>query len=226
MHTVLYLIYALGVMLMLYCFKPLQRMFVFASFAVVLAGCASAPSSSENYYTDSWWHDDFWFYHDHVYPNCCANDDEFKQLVQNWWHTLDPDKQAQIKDKIDGWKDGNEPDVSALKQQFNQKFDALPPEKQQALTEKREAVRQKMTDTQLTTEQKQALQTKWQSRQRPTLQRAPTKPNISRPVVKPNRPVSRPTTRPATRPIIRPNLGGSHLGGRIGGAGRLGGGRR
>lgn len=215
---------------MLGLFKSLQRMVIFISFTTVLAGCSSASSSSSNYYyTDNWWHDDFWFYQDHVYPNCCATDGEFRQVVESWWHTLDPEKQDQIKDKVDGWKAGNGPDISALKTDFNQKFESLPEDKQQSIMERREAVRQKMSDTQLTPEQKQTIQTKWQSRERPTLDRSPTKaitrPKTTRPVVKPNRPMTRPVTRPATRPVVRPTMRGGNLGGRIGG-GRLGGARR
>ncbi|MGO2341848.1 hypothetical protein [Vibrio litoralis] len=196
-------------------FKKVQHVALCCLAALWLAGCSSsAPSISNNYYyTDSWWHDDFWFYQDHVYPDCCHTDGEFKQVVENWWHTLDPEKQDQIKDKIDGWKEGDGPDISALKNDFNQKFESLPEDKQQAIMEKREAVRQKVSDTQLTTEQKQTMQTKWQSKQRPTLDRAP------------NKPVTRPTTRPTTRPAIRPNIRSGNFGGRTGG-GRLGGARR
>lgn len=212
--------------------KPIWQKWCLALFVTFgLVACSTTPSTSTTYvYTDSWWHDDFWFYQDHVYPNCCVTDDEFKQVVENWWHTLDPEKQAQIKDKIDGWKEGDGPDISALKKDFNQKFESLPEEKQQAIKEKREAVRQKVSDTQLTSEQKQALQTKWQSKQRPTLERASnrptsTRPSSTKPKIKPNRPVTRPATRPATRPEFRPNMRGGNLGGRIGG-GRLGGARR
>ncbi|MGV3002384.1 hypothetical protein [Vibrio sp. E150_018] len=196
-------------------FKTSQCILV-SLLVAILAGCSSSsvPSTSTNYYyTDSWWHDDFWFYQDHVYPDCCNTDGEFKQVVENWWHTLDPEKQDQIKDKIDGWKEDDGPDILALKNDFNQKFESLPEDKQQAIMDKREAIRQKVSDTQLTTEQKQTLQTKWNSKQRPTLDRAP------------NKPVTRPATRPTTRPAIRPNIRGGNFGGRTGG-GRLGGARR
>lgn len=207
--------------------KPIWQKWCLALFVTFgLIACSTTPSTSTTYiYTDSWWHDDFWFYQDHVYPNCCHTDGEFKQVVENWWHTLDPEKQDQIKDKIDGWKEGDGPDISALKKDFNQKFESLPEDKQQAITEKRAAVRQKVSDTQLTTEQKQTLQTKWQSKQRPTLERAPNRPITTRPEVKPNRPVTRPTNRPTTRPAIRPNIRSGNFGGRTGG-GRLGGARR
>lgn len=199
---------------MLFSFTSINRWILLAGIAIVLAGCSSSSSYSSNYYyTDSWWHDDFWFYQDHIYPNCCHTDGEFKQVVESWWHTLDPEKQDQIKDKVDGWKNGSGPDIPALKADFNQKFESLPEDKQQAIMEKREAVRQKVSDTQLTTEQKQTLQTKWQSKKRPTLERAP------------NKPVTRPAKRPATRPAIRPNIRSGNLGGRVGG-GRLGGARR
>lgn len=220
-------------------FRKAQCIFV-SLLIVVLAGCSSSsiPSTSNYYYyTDSWWHDDFWFYQDHVYPNCCRTDGEFKQVVENWWHTLDPEKQDQIKDKIDGWKDGSGPDIPALKKDFQAKFDSLPPEKQQQITEKRESIRQQMSDSNaevlpaninpsditkedvisaeqnLTPEQKQQIKTRWQSKERPTLERAP------------NKPVTRPATRPTTRPAIRPNIRSGNLGGRVGG-GRLGGARR
>lgn len=180
---------------------------------MMIVGCSSSPSSSMSYYyTDSWWYDDYWFYQDYVYPDCCHNEGEFKQAVTNWWHTLDPDKQAEIKDKVKNWQEGDGPDISALKNDFQTKFDSLSPQQQQTITEKRESIRQQMsenpkvletatnneTHSPLTTEQKQQLKNRWQSADRPTLQR--------------------PTTRPAVRPTInRPSFGGGGFGGRMGG---------
>ncbi|MGO2321366.1 hypothetical protein [Vibrio casei] len=164
-----------------------------------LAACSTTSSTNASYvYTDSWWYDDYWYYQNHVYPNCCHGDGEFKNAVNSWWHTLDPDQQAEIKDKVDNWKEGLGPDVSALKSDFNKKWQALPPEKQQQISEKRQEIQTQMGGNSLSSEQKKAVKTKWQSKNRPTLQRSQ---------------IHRPIRMPASRPS---GFGG---GGRLGGGG-------
>ncbi|WP_413478222.1 hypothetical protein [Vibrio hibernica] len=169
---------------------------------LMVMGCSSGSSNTSEYsYTNGWWYDDYWFYQDHVYPNCCHTDGELKDAVNSWWHTLDPDKQAEIKEKIEGWKEGDGgPDISAFKQDLNKKYQSLPAYKQQALSTKRDQVREQMSGKTLTTDQKQAVRTQWQSKDRPTLKRS----NISRPIHTPARPVTRP-------------VGGLGGGGRLGG---------
>ncbi|MGO2508296.1 MAG: hypothetical protein ACTH6Y_04820 [Vibrio hibernica] len=180
-----------------------RRVSLIGLLTLMVIGCSSGSSNTSEYsYTNGWWYDDYWFYQDHVYPNCCHTDGELKDSVNSWWHTLDPDKQAEIKEKVEGWKEGDGgPDISALKQDLNNKYQSLPADKQQALSTKRDQVRQQMSGKTLTTDQKQAVRTKWQSKDRPTLKRS----NISRPIHTPARPVTRP-------------VGG------LGGGGRLGGG--
>ncbi|OEF26987.1 hypothetical protein [Vibrio rumoiensis] len=174
-----------------------QKLWVALFFTFGLAACSTTSSTSANYvYTDSWWYDDYWYYQDHVYPNCCHGDGEFKEAVNSWWHTLDPDKQAEIKDKVDNWKDGDGPDVEALKSDFNKKWQALPAEKQQQITQKRQQIQAEMGGDGLSSEQKQAVKAQWQSRERPTLQRSQV-------------------TMPAALPISRPSGfgGGARIGG-------------
>lgn len=212
---------------------------LFVMLMLLLAGCSStsSTSTSQYYYTDSWWHDDYWFYQDHVYPDCCHTDGEFKQAVTSWWHTLDPEKQQEIKDKVDGWKEGNGPDIPALKNDFQAKFDSLPPEKQQEITAKRDAIRQQMSDSNpqvlpanlkasditkekvistgqnLTFAQKQQIKNRWQSKERPTLNR-PTRPNL--PQTRPARPT--PPMHTGARPNIpRPDFNRGGMRGRAGG---------
>lgn len=164
-----------------------------------LAACSTTPSTNATYiYTDSWWYDDYWYYQDHVYPACCDGDGEFKHAVNSWWHTLDPDQQAEIKNKVDNWKAGNGPDIDALKLDFNQKWQSLPPEKRQKITEKRQQIKTQMGGNSLSSEQKNAVKTKWKSQDRPTLQRSQI-----------HRPISMPVSRPS-------GFGG---GGRLGGGG-------
>lgn len=171
-----------------------QRLLVGLFLGFSLAACSTSPTSvSGGYiYTDSWWYDDYWYYQDHIHPHCCHNDDEFKDSVEAWWHTLDPEQQAEIKDKVENWKEGHGPDIPALKADFEQKWQSLPEDKQQQITEKRQQIQAQMTGDKLSTEQKEAVKAQWQTKERPTLQQ---RPQIKRPNVQRPRPM--PVTRPA-----------------------------
>ncbi|MBO1519108.1 hypothetical protein [Oceanisphaera pacifica] len=180
--------------------RYMKTLLLALSMAFGLTACstpsATLSTGAQLAYTDSWWYDDYWYYQYHMYPNCCDSDGDFKDAVNSWWNTLDADKQAEIKDKVDNWR-GDGPDLSALKTDFNKKWQALPADKKQEVTQKRQQIQDKMSGNSLSVEQKQAVRQQWQSKQRPTLQRAP----------------QRRMSMPSARPQIRSHIPRARLGG-------------
>ncbi|MFV0575655.1 MAG: hypothetical protein ACK5NC_09650 [Vibrio sp.] len=122
----------------------------------LLTGCSSYsysshPSSRYAYsngygynYANEWWYNDYWYYQDHAYPHCCHTDEEMEDALEHWWDTLDDDEQDEIRDKVKDWRQGDNIDLPALRQDIQNKYDTLPADKKQALNEKREEIRNQM----------------------------------------------------------------------------------
>jgi hypothetical protein len=70
--------------------------------AGLLCGCSSEDTtygSSVSYVYDDWlyqhhdWYDDdFWIWVDD-HPDCCDDEDDIEEALQNWYDDLDPDQQ-------------------------------------------------------------------------------------------------------------------------------------
>ncbi|MCG2837142.1 hypothetical protein L6J37_09890 [Photobacterium sp. WH77] len=111
---------------------------LFFCLLLLLTGCGSTGADSSGpasyHYSNEWWYDDYLYYWHHYYPNCCHGDGEYKDMVTDWWQSLDPDKQQEIKNKFDNWQ-GDRADIAdnlpAVKAQLDQKWQSLPPETQQ-----------------------------------------------------------------------------------------------
>lgn len=82
--------------------------------AILLVGCAGNHDSGPYvyndwlYYRDDWYDDDFWIWVDD-HPDCCADQDDVKQALQDWYDGLDPEQQQAVRDRMESWM--NEHDV-------------------------------------------------------------------------------------------------------------------
>lgn len=113
------------------------RLFCLGLF-LLLTGCGNTGAGSSGpasyHYSNEWWYDDYLYYWHHYHPNCCQGDGEYKEVMTQWWQSLDPDKQQEIKNKFDNWQ-GDRADIAdnlpAVKARFDQKWQSLPPATQQ-----------------------------------------------------------------------------------------------
>jgi hypothetical protein len=82
--------------------------------AGLLCGCSSEGTiygSSVAYVYDDWlyqhhdWYDDdFWIWVDD-HPDCCGDEDDIEEALQNWYDDLDPDQQQAVRDRVQAWMD-------------------------------------------------------------------------------------------------------------------------
>lgn len=80
----------------------------------LLCGCAGDSTTgggSVSYVYDDWlyhhydWYDDdFWIWVDD-HPDCCDNQDDIREALQNWYDDLDPDQQQAVRDRVQNWLD-------------------------------------------------------------------------------------------------------------------------
>jgi hypothetical protein len=80
----------------------------------LLCGCSSGGTtygSSVSYVYDDWlyqhhdWYDDdFWIWVDD-HPECCDDEDDIEEALQNWYDDLDPDQQQAVRDRAQTWMD-------------------------------------------------------------------------------------------------------------------------
>ena len=85
------------------------RLAVF-SLACLLGGCASDGTDTGGrsvryvyddwlYYQQRWYDDDFWIWVDD-HPDCCDDQDELKEALQDWYDGLDPAQQRAVRDQV------------------------------------------------------------------------------------------------------------------------------
>lgn len=56
------------------------------------------------YYQQDWYDDDFWIWVDD-HPECCDDQDDLKNALQDWYDDLDPHQQQAVRDRVQTWLD-------------------------------------------------------------------------------------------------------------------------
>lgn len=79
-----------------------------------LLGCGSdGPPNSDLtaqayedwlYHSDSWYDEPFWIWVDD-HPDCCGDGEDLKEALGQWWETLDPEEQEEVRERADNWLD-------------------------------------------------------------------------------------------------------------------------
>jgi hypothetical protein len=121
--------------------------------ATLLVGCVSNGGSGAHvyhdwlYYHEDWYDDDFWIWVDD-HPDCCNDQDDIKQALQEWYAGLDPEQQRAVRDRVEVWM--NERGVVPAAEQSPrdlvldtaaERWSALTPaERQQWLDQRRERI--------------------------------------------------------------------------------------
>jgi hypothetical protein len=49
-----------------------------------------------------WYDDDFWIWVDD-HPDCCNNQNDIRQALQEWYAGLDPEQQRAVRDRVEVW---------------------------------------------------------------------------------------------------------------------------
>lgn len=123
----------------------MQRLFIIILLAFI-AGCSSYPAgySSSVFVGSSWYYDyyDYWMYDDH---HCCHDPDDFEDSVKDWWHTLDQDEKDDIRDDLNAWLDGEDPNFDAMQDALRRKWDTMPADKQQEIIQKGQQLKDSST---------------------------------------------------------------------------------
>jgi hypothetical protein len=88
----------------------------FFSAACLLCGCAGDGTTGGGparyvysdwlYYGQGWYDDDFWIWVDD-HPDCCDDQDDLKEALQNWYDGLDPAQQQAVRDQVQTWMGEN-----------------------------------------------------------------------------------------------------------------------
>ena len=121
--------------------------------AILVAGCASNGGSGAYVYNDwlyqhdDWYDDDFWIWVDD-HPDCCNDQDDVKQALQEWYAGLDPDQQRAVRDRVEVWMDergvvptaGQSPRDLVLDTAAERWSALTPAERQQWLDQRRERI--------------------------------------------------------------------------------------
>jgi hypothetical protein len=154
--------------------RPIVTIFCAAG---LLWGCASdgtTGGSSVTYVYDDWlyhhydWYDDdFWVWVDD-HPNCCDDEDDIKEALQNWYDDLDPDQQQAVRDRVQTWMDQHgvvpapgQSGKDLVLETASERWAALTPaERQQWLDQRRSRIEQRRATasaSSLTSDQRGAL---------------------------------------------------------------------
>jgi hypothetical protein len=124
--------------------------------AILLAGCTSNGGSTAYvyndwlYHHDDWYDDDFWIWVDD-HPDCCDDEDDIKQALQDWYGGLNPDQQRAVRARVDAWMDdhGTVPAAGQSARDMvldtaAERWSALTPaERQQWLDQRRDRIEQR-----------------------------------------------------------------------------------
>ena len=128
--------------------------------AILLVGCESDRGSRQSaygsgpavyndwlYYREDWYDDDFWIWVDD-HPDCCANQDDMKEALQDWYNELDADQQQAVRERVDAWMDehdvvpaaGQSPRDLVLDTAAGRWTALTPADRQQWLAQRRERI--------------------------------------------------------------------------------------
>jgi hypothetical protein len=126
----------------------------------LLSGCSSEGTtygSSVSYVYDDWlyqhhdWYDDdFWIWVDD-HPDCCDDEDDIEEALQNWYDDLDPDQQQAVRDRVQTWMDqhgvmptAGQSSRDLVLETASERWAALTPaERQQWLDQRRSRIEQR-----------------------------------------------------------------------------------
>jgi hypothetical protein len=145
--------------------------------AGLLCGCSSEGTtggSSVSYVYDDWFYhhydwydDDFWIWVDD-HPDCCDDEDDIEEALQNWYDDLDPDQQQAVRDRVQTWMDQHGVVATAgqsgkdlVLETASERWAALTPaERQQWLDQRRSRIEQRRATasaSRLTSDQRAVL---------------------------------------------------------------------
>jgi hypothetical protein len=132
-----------------------RRAFICAGLgaATLLVGCASNGGSGAYvyhdwlYYHEDWYDDDFWIWVDD-HPDCCDDQDDIRQALQEWYTGLDPEQQQAVRDRVEVWMNergvvpgaGQSPRDLVLDTAAERWSALTPAERQQWLDQRRERI--------------------------------------------------------------------------------------
>ena len=159
----------------------MRKIVLAVGLAVLMAGCAeherSSTTPANHAYSDwmhhpySWYDDSFWIWVDND-PECCADDWDIDEALEDWWEDLDSDEQDEVRDELQRWLDdhGLEPAEGQSMRDFvldtaSERWGVLTPEERQQWLSGREGrieVRRELAQN-MTPEQRAALETKLDS---------------------------------------------------------------
>ncbi|MGB2078880.1 MAG: hypothetical protein ACPHV3_03775, partial [Vibrio sp.] len=116
------------------------RLFLTGLLIAVISGCSSSyyPSAyagSSTVFFGQTWYDDYWDYWMYEDGHCCHDPDDFEDSVQDWWDTLDQDERDDVRDDLNAWLDGGDPDYDAVQDALKRQWDSLPSDKQNQIIE-------------------------------------------------------------------------------------------
>ena len=151
------------------------RITVFGA-ACLLCGCASDGTTGAAralrlrrlaLLPHGWYDDDFWIWVDD-HPDCCDDQDDIQNALQDWYDGLDPDEQQAVRDRVQRWMDehGVAPATGQsvrdlVLETASERWAALTPaERHQWLDQRRTRIEQRQatgSQSPLTTEQRAAL---------------------------------------------------------------------
>jgi predicted RNase H-like HicB family nuclease len=128
--------------------------------ACLLCGCAGDGTNSGGsaryvysdwlYYEQDWYDDEFWVWVDD-HPDCCAEQDDLEEALQDWYDGLNAAQQQVVRDRVQTWMDEHEVVPAAgqsakelVLETASQRWAALTPvERQQWLDQRRARMEQR-----------------------------------------------------------------------------------
>jgi hypothetical protein len=92
----------------------MRLMLALFGMASLLGGCASDGTTGGGsvsyvyddwlYHHHGWYDDDFWVWVDD-HPDCCEDEEDIKEALQNWYDELGPSQQQAVRDRVQAWMD-------------------------------------------------------------------------------------------------------------------------
>jgi hypothetical protein len=130
------------------------------SAACLLCGCAGDSTTGGGparyvhsdwlYYEQGWYDDDFWIWVDD-HPDCCDDQEDLQEALQDWYDGLDPAQQQGVRDRVQTWMDeqgvvpaSGQSAKDLILETASERWTALTPvERQQWLEQRRSRIEQR-----------------------------------------------------------------------------------
>ena len=154
--------------------RPILTIFCAAGLLCGCVGEGTTGGGSVTYVYDDWlyhhydWYDDdFWIWVDD-HPDCCDDQDDIKEALQDWYDGLDPSQQQAVHDRAQTWMDehgvvpaAGQSGKDLVLETASERWTALTPaERQQWLDQRRSRIEQRRATgsaSRLTSDQRAAL---------------------------------------------------------------------